>query len=527
MFSTIPSVIARAFPLDSDVRAFIIASGITDPVTIFAINNLVIGLKTNGLWTKMSAIYPMAGTTATTQKWNLKDPRDLDAAFRLSFIGGWTHTSAGATPNGTNGYANTFLTPSSTLTVNSTHLSVYLNTNNAPPYADPVEIGCFNSVTRSILLQQAIAATLLTRNLGGVISGAQSGRTGFGITSKTSATVTTLYKNGLSVASGNSGGTLPTLPIFIGTMNYLGSPFSTGWTNNTIAFSSIGSGLTDAEALTLTSLVQRYLNTLSRSAVAIPTVQDIDAQNFLVAAVITDNTQANAIQNLVAGLKSNSLWTKMQAIYPFIGSTSTTQKFNLKSPYDTDAAFRLVFNGGWTHSSTGALPNGTNAYADTKYIASTSSNLTSSHFSIYSRTAGAGAFQNELGVANSDTQRMILITRWTTNALFADLFSVNQRVTIATAPTTTGLFTVSRNTSSEMIVYRNGSQIGINTATDGAAALPTIAAYLSAFNNAGTPANFSSKQLAFATIGSSLTSTDAANLYTLVQAYQTLLSRQV
>ena len=123
---------------------------------------------------------------------------------------------------------------------------------------------------------------------------------------------------------------------------------------------------------------------------------------------------------------------------------------------------------------------------------------------------------------------MVLITRWTTNALFADLFSANQRVTVSPAPTTTGLFTLSRNTSTEMITYRNGSQIGIDTSADGTAALPTIVAYLSAFNNAGTAANFSSKQLAFATIGSKLaTSTENSNFYTVVQAYQTALSRNV
>ena len=255
---------------------------------------------------------------------------------------------------------------------------------------------------------------------------------------------------------------------------------------------------------------------------------DPNAQVFINTVGITDQTQKIAINNLVIGLKVYNLWDKMQAIYPFIGSTATTQKWNLKNPLDTDAAFRLVFNGGWTHSSTGALPNGTNAYADTKFVASTSSDLTSAHFSIYSRTAAAGAFVNEFGVANTNEQRMVLITRWTTNALFADLFSANQRVTVSPAPTTNGLFTLSRNNSSEMIVYRNGSQIGINSSADGAAALQTISAYLSAFNNAGVAANFSTKQLAFATIGSKLsTATENSNFYTVVQAYQTALLRNV
>jgi hypothetical protein len=46
------------------------------------------------------------------------------------FNGGWTHSATGALPNGTTGYANTFLVPSSTLSINSIHLSYYSRTNN-------------------------------------------------------------------------------------------------------------------------------------------------------------------------------------------------------------------------------------------------------------------------------------------------------------------------------------------------------------------------------------------------------------
>jgi hypothetical protein len=40
-------------------------------------------------------------------------------------------------------------------------------------------------------------------------------------------------------------------------------------------------------------------------------------------------------------------------------------------------------------------------------------------------------------------------------------------------------------------------------------------------------AYYGTRQLAFATIGDGLTDTDASNLYTRVQAFQTSLSRQV
>ena len=80
---------------------------------------------------------------------------------------------------------------------------------------------------------------------------------------------------------------------------------------------------------------------------------DPDAQAFLNAAGITDATITTAIDTLVIQLKAIGVWNKMKAIYPFVGGTATTHKFNLKNPADTNAAFRLVFFGGVTHDNTG------------------------------------------------------------------------------------------------------------------------------------------------------------------------------
>jgi len=94
---------------DPDAQAFITAAGITNPTQQSAINDLVVGLKADGLWTSMTAIYPLVGGTASSHKYNLKDPRDLDVAYRLTFYGGWTHSSNGITGNFFNTYADTYI----------------------------------------------------------------------------------------------------------------------------------------------------------------------------------------------------------------------------------------------------------------------------------------------------------------------------------------------------------------------------------------------------------------------------------
>jgi len=51
--------------------------------------------------------------------------------------------------------------------------------------------------------------------------------------------------------------------------------------------------------------------------------------------------------------------------------------------------------------------------------------------------------------------------------------------------------------------------------------------YIGALNQNGSPLFYTTKQCAFASIGDGLIDTEAANLYTAVQAYQTTLSRNV
>ena len=51
----------------------------------------------------------MVGGTATTTKWNLKDPRDSDAAYRLIFKGTPVYASTGVLFPTTADYADTHL----------------------------------------------------------------------------------------------------------------------------------------------------------------------------------------------------------------------------------------------------------------------------------------------------------------------------------------------------------------------------------------------------------------------------------
>ena len=117
---------------------------------------------------------------------------------------------------------------------------------------------------------------------------------------------------------------------------------------------------------------------------------DPDAQAFITAAAITDPTQQAAINTLVVDLKGYSIWTKMKALYPFVGGDATKHSFNLKNP----AQFQINWSGGVTHSSNGVLFGGVNGYGNTNYNLSINSTANNISAGTYSRTNSVttGAF---------------------------------------------------------------------------------------------------------------------------------------
>jgi hypothetical protein len=247
------------------------------------------------------------------------------------------------------------------------------------------------------------------------------------------------------------------------------------------------------------------------------------AANFLAAAGITDGTIINAINQLVADLTFYGLISKLIAVYPFVGGTATTHKFNLMNPADTNAAFRINFVGGWTHSSNGILGNGTNSYANTFFINSlfTPSN---SSFGVYSRTNNFG----DRTIMGSDDASFVghafLPKAADSNTYFSSADFILNGVANYISDTR-GLFSLNRVLNTEKIIYRNG--VNIRTVVSSTAAYTGFNMYIGARNNQNNAIQFDNRQIAFAYMSEGFTPTQAANFYTAVQAFQTTLGRNV
>jgi hypothetical protein len=248
--------------LDPDAEAFINVTGISGS-NATAINNLVINLKNQSMWTDMVAIYPMIGGTSTSCKYNLKDPRDADDAFRLSFAGSWTFNNSGAKPDGASGtYANTFFVPSTHFAgLNDSHLSYYSFTNAAA--ADDVEIGATNAAAAGetlLALRFSDSNQYVFVNKIGGSGGAPGASNGY-LVGVRNGTATLGYRNGISVVNTSAGTAAYTSrALYLAAQN----DGTTGYRNSSrgCSFASIGYGLDGAN---LSTIVNNYQTELGRN----------------------------------------------------------------------------------------------------------------------------------------------------------------------------------------------------------------------------------------------------------------------
>jgi len=253
---------------------------------------------------------------------------------------------------------------------------------------------------------------------------------------------------------------------------------------------------------------------------------DSDAQAFITAASITDTTQQDAINTMVLSLKSNSLWTKMLAIYPMIGGTENAHKRNLKNPTDLDSAYRLSFSGSWNHTSLGAETNGSNTWADT-FIQPANSSLGQNDIAIsyYARnTTNNGSLFSILGSGNNGIK--FELRNGAGDNAYNCLNSTESQLSDGNA-TKTGLLILSRIASNEYKRYGRGTLDYTYSSTSNAVVTGYNINIGCKYQTPSSRSEYTNAKCSFASIGNGLSATEAANLNTIVQACQVSLSRNI
>ena len=244
-----------------------------------------------------------------------------------------------------------------------------------------------------------------------------------------------------------------------------------------------------------------------------------------------NSAQSAATITLFTSIVSNSLWDKLYAFYPTLGGTASSHIFNGRS-----GSYNLTFNGGWTHSSAGMQPNGTNGYAETNFNPNTviGTNGTSS-LGIYVNLQGTvGDRIYDMGVATLSstlTDQWDIAAKRTAGTGDNTLYDAGTydpsalgRVSTTSQSSASGMTIGSARSATDRTLYRDGT----NIATNGGTRTLTYAnrtLVIGAQKNESPISFYSSNQYAFAFMGAGLTNTDIVNLSSIIITYQTSLGR--
>ena len=232
---------------DPDAQAYFNANtAITTTADKNAINTFFLGLKSDGIYTKIKAMYLPIWGSASACKWNLINPLDTDAAFRATFTTGWTYTSTGITPNGTSAYMDCKIKSSDLGFTQS--MGFYSGTNNTTVSAD---MGAYSASEYTYIFTYVNATTHdfriedsgLTRLTGAMRTD------GFICAGRKNTTSTQGYRQGTEIVTAVTGlSTLGGRNNYIGALNAFNG--SNLYSNRQIRFGYFWSGTISATEIT-------------------------------------------------------------------------------------------------------------------------------------------------------------------------------------------------------------------------------------------------------------------------------------
>ena len=238
----------------------------------------------------------------------------------------------------------------------------------------------------------------------------------------------------------------------------------------------------------------------------------------------TDTTILNALNTFEASMIANGMSSDLIAYYPMVGGTATKHKYN----FINTALYQLTFTGGWTHASTGALPNGTNAYASTGLNALSVFTQNNNHAGFYSRTnaaaVGRAAISAFTGAGSNIYAMQLKVTAGTAIAYNASITATETAVILNT--NSQGFYLMNKTSSAigGLVLDKNGTQIAANTVAVSVNTYPNVNVLISALT---TSAQFDNKECAGVTIGLGLNATKRGQIEDMVNALNTSLLRNV
>jgi hypothetical protein len=260
---------------DQDAIQFLDAVNETNTTTRSGINKFVKTLKSEGLWDKISGVYPFVGDT-DYYGYNLKDPRDSDEAFRMTF----NNATSTVFDNGTvwflgsDDYADTHFNPNTDLADNTVHLSFLNSVDHSVNSSDMgAQEGAGNRLLIHVDYGNNAYFDCYFYDNGGVnerveISNINS--SAFYVASRTSDSLSfmktyTTAEDNYETNTNTISYERPNLDMYFGTVNNNGTPVAID-ADRIYGFLSFGKGLSADEATALYTAVKTLHSDINRTS---------------------------------------------------------------------------------------------------------------------------------------------------------------------------------------------------------------------------------------------------------------------
>lgn len=257
---------------------------------------------------------------------------------------------------------------------------------------------------------------------------------------------------------------------------------------------------------------------------------DPDAQAYITALISSGytptSTEEGYINDLFVNAKANN-WYPDATMYPLLGTLNSAQKWNAINPADTNAAFRLGFNGSISFKDTGITGDGATGYASTFFNMATENLGSTFSVSIYVRTNLAQQYYDYGTRVGGTAFNNLIIAQWNDLKAYANEGSASLLVS-ANLSDSYGFYTLVREGNGDLQgkLYKNG--VLIATSSFPFNRFESAISFILAANDGSNAVFHSKRELAFVSISkTALTATEVADMYSDVQSFQTNFGRQV
>ncbi len=231
---------------------------------------------------------------------------------------------------------------------------------------------------------------------------------------------------------------------------------------------------------------------------------------------VQDSAHQILIQNLIAGFRSDGLLPKFKCLWIPIFGSAAADKYNVLNPVDTDAAFRLTFNGTITHSSTGMQPDGATGWANTHFNPVINATINKIGIGVYSRVNGSSklAFFGNFDTVNACALELGV------NKIHAFLNSTGAADTNTSSIANRFIYAQRNNSATTVDIWQDGTELG--PITQNASIAPNLECYIGGLNQNGTATFFSDIALSLLLLtDGSLSSADAVKLTNRINTFLT------